>query len=82
MKPLQNKDRVAICIVDDEPDLERGKVYRVLRDSLAERDRWVRVVDESEEDYLYPENCFVFLSLPLQARKILFAPTRKPVHSK
>jgi len=80
MQPNQNKDRVAICLVDDEPDLKLGKVYRVLRDALAERDHWVRIIDESREDYLYPENSFFFLRMPLQARKIVFGFRRKPPH--
>jgi hypothetical protein len=66
--------RFAICIIDDEPDLERGKIYKVLPDPKAERTRWIRVVDESSEDYLYPANCFVFVELPRQVQKAISAP--------
>jgi hypothetical protein len=74
--------RFAICIIDDEPDLERGKVYKVLPDLEAERTRWIRVVDESEEDYLYPANCFVFVELPRQAQRVLSAPVSRRVRTK
>jgi hypothetical protein len=39
--------------------LELRKVYRLLRDAAASRRGLVRVVDESGEDYLYPEECFL-----------------------
>jgi hypothetical protein len=40
------------------------KVYPVLRDSRAETDGCLRVVDESGEDYLYAEKRFIVLELP------------------
>jgi hypothetical protein len=48
--------RFAVCICNDEYPvaLELNKVYHVLPDSSAERIGWLRVVDESGEDYLYP----------------------------
>ena len=33
----------------------------------------MRVVDESEEDYLYPESYFILLELPRQAEEVLIA---------
>ena len=41
-----------------EASLDRGERYRLLPDAEATRHRQVRVVDESGEDYLYPESCF------------------------
>lgn len=38
--------------------LELHKVYRTIPDARAARDRLVRVIDESGEDYLYPMDCF------------------------
>jgi hypothetical protein len=43
--------------------LEVRKIYRRLPDPRAEADGFVRVVDESGEDYLYPSR--FFLSAPL-----------------
>ena len=39
--------------------LELRKVYRLLKDEPASRRGLVRVVDESGEDYLYPEEYFL-----------------------
>ncbi len=36
--------------------LERGKLYRRIRDSRAPRHGLIRVIDESGEDYLYPDD--------------------------
>jgi len=51
--------------------LEPLKVYRSLRDDAARRDGFVRVVDESGEDYLYPKDYFVPIDLPTSARRAL-----------
>ena len=41
-----------------EASLDRGARYLLLRDAEAAKHRQVRVVDESGEDYLYPESWF------------------------
>ena len=38
---------------DYEASLIRGKVYRILPDPRAAKDDFVRIVDESGDDYLY-----------------------------
>jgi hypothetical protein len=55
-----------ICIKneDHEVSLELRKLYEVLPDSKSEQLGMVRVVDESGEDYLYPQAFFVRISLP------------------
>jgi hypothetical protein len=40
------------------------KVYRLLKDERAAKLGHVRVIDESGEDYLYPEEFFVPIKLP------------------
>jgi hypothetical protein len=40
------------------------KVYRIVRDSQAEKRGCLRVIDESGEDYLYAERRFMVLELP------------------
>jgi len=55
------KMRFVVC-VDNRgypAGLELRGVYRVLLDERASERRLVRVIDESGEDYLYPEECFV-----------------------
>jgi hypothetical protein len=51
--------------------LEVRKVYRAIPDSKAAAHRQVRVIDESGEDYLYPEGYFVPLELPSHVAKDL-----------
>lgn len=53
--------QLAVCVTDAEEDLEKGKAYRILRDERAARDGYLRVVDESGEDYLYPEEHFALM---------------------
>jgi len=53
--------------------LELHKVYRAIVDSTPNRDGYVRVVDESGEDYLYPAKWFVAVSLPPKARNSLLS---------
>ncbi len=58
--------RFAICIDPGEysVSLERWKVYAVLEDTEAESHGQLRVVDESGEDYLFPQNYFHPIELP------------------
>ena len=44
--------------------LELRKIYRVLPDKKVAKHSLIRVVDESGEDYLYPERFFVPIKLP------------------
>ena len=55
-----------ICVDnrDYESSLEIRKLYEVLTDKAAEKHHQVRVIDESGEDYLYPEKYFAPVRLP------------------
>ena len=53
--------------------LEVGKVYRSLPATVRVPDGWVRVLDESGEDYLYPERRFIELDIPQSAKRALSA---------
>ena len=71
------KPQFAICLRnDDSDDLEVRKVYRVLPDAKAAAEGYLRVVDESGEDYLYPEEYFVFVTVPRAAERVLAAVSR------
>ena len=60
----------AVCVRNEEcEDLEIRKIYRILLDATAVRDGYVRVIDESGEDYLYPESYFVSVRLPQKAQR-------------
>jgi hypothetical protein len=52
-------------------DLELRKFYEHLPDALAAREGYVRVVDESGEDYLYPKTYFLAVRLPREAERAL-----------
>jgi hypothetical protein len=49
--------------------LELRKLYVALADAQASKHRQLRVIDESGEDYLYPEEFFVAVDLPQTVRR-------------
>jgi hypothetical protein len=65
----------ALCITDAEPDLQPRKVYKILPDRIASKDNYLRVIDESGEDYLYPDRYFVLIKLPQKADSALWLAT-------
>ena len=60
-----------VCIKnrDCAAALELRKLYQVVADETAAKVHQVRVIDESGEDYLYPEEYFVPVQLPESAEK-------------
>jgi hypothetical protein len=68
-----NKEKVfALCIENKEcEDLEKRKIYRVLPDERAAKEGYVRIIDESGEDYLYPQSYFILVELPKEAQNAL-----------
>ncbi len=48
----------------DCEDLEKRKIYQVLPDDEAATEGYLRVIDESGTDYLYPESYFISIQLP------------------
>lgn len=74
MKKPATEPTFAICVRNEEcEDLELRKVYRILPDKRAGEEGYVRVVDESGEDYLYPQSYFVSIRLPQKARQAVAA---------
>jgi len=70
MKRLKASPKFVLCVrTAGSVDLERRKVYQILPDRTANRDGYVRVVDESGEDYLYPAAYFVPVRLPAAAMR-------------
>lgn len=65
------KSRFAICVENSEypASLELHKLYRVVPDKRAAKDSYIRVIDESGEDYLYPADFFVVIELPREAAR-------------
>jgi hypothetical protein len=69
----EKKEQVfALCVENkDCEDLEKRKIYKVLPDEEAEKEGYLRVIDESGEDYLYPQSYFVIVQLPREAQEAL-----------
>ncbi len=65
--------KLVICVKSEgyEASLEPRKVYRTLLDPEAEGRSLLRVVDESGEDYLYPDDFFVPIEVPRRAAEVL-----------
>jgi hypothetical protein len=63
--------RLYICLDNAgyEVSLERRKIYVALSDTKAERTGYLRIIDESGEDYLYPVQRFVAAELPVSTRR-------------
>ena len=67
--------RFAVCLKNTgyEASLEPRKIYEVLPDQEAEKHRQIRVIDESGEDYLYPQSFFAAIELPQPLRKAVMS---------
>ena len=65
----------ALCIdnTDYEASLIPGKVYRIIADPKAAKDDFIRITDESGEDYLYHKAHFVFVEFPPAITKKILA---------
>jgi len=71
------KKRYLLCVRNEgSEDLEPRKLYEQLPDARAAKDGYVRVVDESGDDYLYPSTYFVAVDLPREAERALADGTR------
>ena len=66
---------LALCIDNAgyQASLIPGKVYRILPDPGAARDDLVRIADESDQDYLYHKDHFVFVDFPPTVKKKILA---------
>jgi len=78
MSELEPKGSYVQCIDDGgyPESLEVEKVYVVLPDEQAAGRDYVRVIDETGEDYLYPAKLFVSVEVPPEAARVLFARVR------
>lgn len=65
--------KYVLCIYNknNKASLELRKLYERIPDKDAEKRGLIRVIDESEEDYLYPAKNFASIRLPLETRRKL-----------
>jgi len=62
---------LVVCINNEgySVSLERRKLYVTMPDAEATKHGQLRVIDESGEDYLYPQEFFVAVELPQSLRR-------------
>jgi hypothetical protein len=68
----------ALCL-DNEgypASLEVGKLYRVVPDEEAAAHGYIRIIDESGEDYAFTANRFHMVHLPSAVGQVLLAASR------
>ena len=67
--------KFVVCIDSGDwpDDLVVHKIYRVLPDQAAAKVGWIRVIDETEEDYLYPSGHFVPVEFTEEVEQLLYA---------
>ncbi len=69
------KFRYVVCVENGgyKASLEVRKIYRALPDESADKVGWIRVIDESEEDYLFPGKYFIPIELTEEVEQALYA---------
>ncbi len=74
MKSEETK-QFAVCLNNNDypASLEVGKLYRVIADDQASAEGYLRVVDESGEDYAFAANRFYLVQLPAAVEEALLA---------
>ena len=70
-KSSMSKRRLVVCVKNDEYEvsLERRKIYVSIEDEEAQTHKLIRVIDESGDDYLFPEKMFIPIELPQRIRR-------------
>jgi len=65
--------RFVLCVENagNQASLEIGKVYRQIKPHKNDMADWVRVIDESGEDYLFPAKQFVPVQVPAKALRVV-----------
>jgi hypothetical protein len=63
---MKREAQYVICVGNKgyPASLELRKIYQIIPDKAATKLHQIRVIDESGEDYLYPEDFFVPVQLP------------------
>ncbi|MCB0196961.1 MAG: hypothetical protein KDJ65_33750 [Anaerolineae bacterium] len=64
--------RFVVCIRNEgSDDLSLRKIYQILPDEAAAEENFIRVIDDSGEDYLYPANYFIQIELSEEIEQAL-----------
>jgi hypothetical protein len=72
-RTAKSRSRFVVCIKNKgyEASLELCKFYRLVPDHNAERRGYLRIIDESGEDYGYSADRFLSIELPRPVEKAL-----------
>jgi hypothetical protein len=75
MATRSTRKRFVVCLRNEgyEVSLEPRKIYQVLPDADAAKHKQLRVIDESGDDYLYPQKLFALIELPQSIRRAVQA---------
>ncbi|HRQ38379.1 MAG TPA: hypothetical protein PLD25_10735 [Chloroflexota bacterium] len=70
---MEGKHKFALCLNNEgyEASLEVGKMYRVVGDGTAVQHGYLRIIDESGEDYAYATHRFYLVVLPREVENAL-----------
>jgi hypothetical protein len=76
MKPQNKTPRIVICINNSgyADDLKVRTIYQVLPDESAARSNYLRIIDETGEDYLFPAAYFMPIELPTEVKQFFWQP--------
>ncbi|MBF0574180.1 MAG: hypothetical protein HQK69_10570 [Desulfamplus sp.] len=54
-------------------DIQKWKIYKVIEPDDNTDKGWIRLIDDSGEDYLYPPDYFEFIELPQKLKEAMAA---------
>ena len=80
MRKMDKKEnqfpQLGLCLNNEgyAASLEVGKVYRVIQDNEAASHGYIRVIDESGEDYAYTANRFRLIQRPAPVERVRLIP--------
>ena len=71
------RTRFVVCVTNDGcDDLTAWRLYRVMPDEKAAEENYLRIVDDSGEDYLYPAQRFAEVDVPEASEQALLSSAR------
>ena len=71
MRIKSEKPHYVLCVSNERypASLEARKIYQSIADPKSEAHGQIRVIDESGEDYLYPQDLFIPIKVPQAATR-------------
>lgn len=54
-------------------DIQKWKIYQVVEPNDKTDKGWIRLIDDSGEDYLYPPDYFEFIEIPQKIQEAMAA---------